>query len=178
MPDDKSVDPEKGSQKKMVPEADVIAQKKRAEKVEGELTEVKRQLADSQSEIGVLKDAIDEDGVTEVQKKLLEREKVANEREAELKKGEVTLKERQKVAVVTTLATQYGVEESRIRDAEDPEKEALKLQNERLTKEKESTESVFETGPAGSVKTQPKDMSDEVFDQFYETQKKAAQLKK
>uniref|UniRef100_A0A6H1ZRE2 Uncharacterized protein n=1 Tax=viral metagenome TaxID=1070528 RepID=A0A6H1ZRE2_9ZZZZ len=158
------------------------------------LLKAKEEIANLKSEIKMAKaNLTDEDEVKDVREYLLERDRELNEREATLEKrqGELTerqttLDKRDKEESVKSLAAKYKVELDKIKDADDPEKEALKIIHERLTKEKEQppapAEEAFESAPAGGIiKKQPKDMDDKEFAKleqslkakYYETQQVA-----
>ena len=187
MPEDKK--PVQGSEKKpaakMVPESDLIAFKTgslgREKKLREELVQSTGRVSQLESELKIVKANDEDEGeISAVKQYLLDKEKdIANQR-AELDKDLASAKEREKEVAVQTLASKHQVEIDEIKDAEDPEKEALRIVNERLVKEKEdgTPESVFESGTPGSVKAQPKDMSDEDFDKFYASQVKEAAARK
>ena len=179
---DEPTNPNKGG--KTVPEKDLLAVKAREKKALDELATTKSKLAEAEAELETrATDTDDDEEVKKVREMLVtESKKNANERAA-LDKDKASLAEERKEARVKTLATEYAVELDDIKDAEDPEKEALRLVNERLTKEKtekaETTpESVFESGSGGGVKVNVRDLSDAEFTKTYEAKVHEASLKR
>ena len=174
--------PAKGG--KTVPEKDLIAVKMREKALKDELAGYKSRLAETEAELEARATNMDDDDeVRKVREHLIsENKKLANER-ASLDKDKASLSEERKEARVKTLASEYGVELDDIKDAEDPEKEALRLVNERLTKEKadqatKTPESVYESSGGGAVKTNIKDMSDEEFMKYSDAKIQEASLKR
>lgn len=185
-------------QPKLVPESDLLAVKKsmksELDKAKEELAKIRTQLAETQAELEMANTDVDDtDAEKQIKAYLLGERKKLEQEKAEVEKGKVkyqedlaAFQEREKESRVKTLASEHGVELDAIKDAEDPEKEALRLKAERLTKEKEAIEkktpeSSFETAQTGIVKKQPQDMSTvskegqpSEFDQFWERQKKEA----
>ena len=163
----------------MATEADVMSLKH-------QLEQANKKIGELQAENKVLKQSVDDEGVTAVQKKLMDDAKALQDREAEVAKREdaVTLKE--KTSRVKELAAQYGVEAKELEKADDPEKKALQLAHEKLTKEKEgqkkeaeekSPESVFESGNRGVAKKSVKDIDISTEEGRKEFQKYEAELK-
>lgn len=168
----------KKPQQKTVPASDLFAVKKQAEKLQEELANTKAELADIKAELEIAHtDVEDSDEVARVKQYLLGLEKQVNAkvrdveaREAKLKEDLASYEERDKESRVQALASEHQVEVDAIKDAEDPEKEALRLVNERLAKEKlelegKTPESVFETVGGGVIKKKIADMNDAEFAQ-------------
>ena len=155
---------------------------KREKKLKEELAESKQRGAELEAELKIAKtDTEDEGEISEVKKALLKRDAELNEKDRKLAKDLASIEEREKEVRVKTLASEYQVEIDAIKDAEDPEKEALRIVAKRLTKEKEETpapESVFESKTPGGVKVPIKDMPDTEFDAVWEKQKREALSKK
>jgi len=148
------------------------------------LADTTKRLGDAEAELKIKSlDTGDEEEVSAVKKYLLDREKELNAETAKLDKDKADLDERDKESRVKTLVSKYGVDEESISGEPDPEKKALELYAERLTKEKEelgeqTPESIYETATPGSVKKQPKDMSDEEFKTHVEGLKREALSKR
>lgn len=199
MDDDKKPAQGQKPQPKMVPESDLIAVKKSLksenDKLKEELATIKSQFIESQAELEMANTNVEDDAeVKQVkayllgERKKLEKEKAEFGKEKSKYQEDLTsYQEREKESRVKALASEHGVELDAIKDAEDPEKEALRLKAERLTKEKEeiekkTPESVFEASQTGIVKKQPKDMDTtpptggglSEFDRFWESKKKEA----
>ena len=176
--DEKSTQQTK-SAPKMVPESQLMAVKNKASE---ELRRLKEELADKVAELANAKselevshtDVEDDEEVQKVKAYLLSREKDINSKEAKLQKDLASYEEREKESRVQSLASLHQVELDAIKDAEDPEKEALRLVNERLSGEleKKASESVFETGSVGIVKKKVADMDDKEFEEFEQRLKK------
>lgn len=188
MPEDKKpVEPVKAA--KMVPESDLIAFKKasqeREKRLKEELAATKNEVVEVKSQLRITKASLEDDEeVAKVKQLLLDEDKKIKTEREKLDKDLASLTEREREARVKSLATQHSVEIDLIKDAEDPEKEALRLVAERLTKEaeelkkKSTPESLYETRTPGSVKVQPKDMTDEDFKKYVDGQRKEALSKK
>jgi len=187
MAEEKAVQQDKKPEPRLVPETDVIAVKKAHERTKAELSELKAKLVDIESErslIGGLGD--DEEEVDKVKTMLLEREKALNKRQAQLDKDLTSLKEREKESRVQSLVSKYGVNITDISDSEDPEKKALELYAERLTKEKEelvkakekSPELIYESGSMGKLHKQPRDMTEKEFEDYVKSLRKRGTLSK
>lgn len=166
---------------KMVREADLIAVKKQRDDFRAKLANKDGDIAQLKSELKMAKANLDEDGEADVRKYLTGRDEELNEREAKLEKQETDLRERESSQAerdredrIKSLAAEYGVEIDAIRDAEDPEKAALKLERERLVKEKENpAENAFESNASGGrVKKNVYAMNDEEL-KAYEEELKA-----
>jgi len=160
---------------KVVPESDLIAVKRKAQEIEKrlreELAELKGKLAEAESELEIgATDVEDDEEVKKVKTYLKGEDNKIKQERAKLDADLAAFQERERESRVQTLASQYQVEIDAIKDAEDPEKEALRLANERLAKEKEeaetkaSPESVFEHGAGGIVKKPILDMNDAEFE--------------
>lgn len=177
------------SKAKMVPESDIIAFKKgateREKRLKEELAESKQRTVELEAGLKIAKADTDDEGkLSEIKTYLLEREGTLNERDKEIGKKEKDFasqaEEREREGRVKALAEEHKVEINDITGADDPEKEALRLVAQRLTKEKEETlppESVFESNTPGSVKKSVKDQTDEEFDASWERQKAEAYAK-
>ena len=176
---------------KVVPESDFIAFKKgsieREKRVKEELAKVKEQLSQTEAELKITKtDVGDDEEVSKVKGYLVEEARKLNQARAKLEADLTSFKGRDKEVRVKMLASKYGVDEESISEEEDPEKKALELFAERLTKEKEelatkvkqSPESIYESGTPGAIKTQPKDMPDAEFDKHWEQKKQEALSRK
>ena len=184
---------EKPKADKVVPEAHFIAFKKGSEarerKLKEELAEVKGQVTQMESELKIAKlNAEDDAEISKVKGYLVDEAKKVekalaevNEKRAKIDEDLASLTEREKEARVKALASEHKVEIDAIKDAEDPEKEALRLVAQRLTKELENKvpgSEIFESGTPGSVKTKVKDMKDEEFDKVWEQKKQEALSKR
>ena len=192
MPDeDKSVQPQKGD-KKMVPEADLIAIKKASERMKEELTratnlaaQYKREVAEANSKLKIAKtDVEDDEEVKKVREYLLsENEKVTAERD-KLDKDLTSLKEREREVGAKELATKYGIDVESISGEENPtdmKVKALELYAERLAKEKEETptpESIYESATPGLVRKGVWDKSNEEFEIGVEKMRREALSKR
>ena len=167
---------------KMVREQDLMAQKKAKEKALEELAEEKRKTARLEHELKVAKtDAEDEDEVLAIKEALKNQFDEIQQERAKFQTELTAFEGEKKASRLQALASEHGVEIDSIKDAEDPEKEALRLKLERIAgkmAEAPSPESVVEHAPAGGIiKKMPLDMSDKEFAD-YETQKKAEYYKK
>ncbi len=169
---------------KTVPEKDLIAVKMREKTLKDELAGVRTKLAEAEAELETrATDTDDDEEVKKVREMLVaDSKKNANER-AQIDKDKASLAEERKEARVKSLASEFEVDLDDIKNAEDPEKEALRLVNERLTKEKteqveKTPESVFESTSGGGVKQNVRDMSDDEFNKTYEAKVHEASLKR
>ncbi len=172
--------PEKSDHKvapSMVREADLLAVKAQLKDLKNTLASKDAELAQLKSEVKVTKaNLTDGEEEKDVRSFLLDRSKELDEREAEITKKlsdlqerESSYTEREKEERIKSLASEYGVKIEDIKDAEDPEKQALKINRETLIKEKGTSpaEQVFESTPAGGkIKKSVKDMDDKEFAQF------------
>lgn len=165
---------------KMVRESDLMAVRRREEKLKEEVAELKGDIANLTSELSVAKvDGEDSEEVKRVKDFLLAEEKRINKLMQDHEKEVASFNEREKESRVKALASQYQIEIADIESAEDPEKEALRIVNERLTKEKEvpkepenPAEETFESSVAsGQIKKKFADMTDEEFKQAEEQMK-------
>ena len=188
MPDEPVKKPEKAAPK-MVLEADLIAFKKgsteREKKLREELEESKAKLTQAESETKLAKMNVEDDEVVStVKAHLVEEDRRIRGERAKLDKDLASLEEREREARVQALASEHQVDIDAIKYADDPEKEALKIKGERLTREKQelekekTPESVFESGTPGTVKKSIWDMSDDDFNAHVEKQKREALSKK
>ena len=164
---------DKKSEPVMVRASDLVAVKKQLEKMQEKLAKAESDRNQFQSQLKIAKTNLDDDDdVKAVRKMLVDQAAEIDAKQAELDEAikalgekETDLSKREKVSWVKTLATEHGVEEDAIKDADDPEKEALRLKAERLSKEiKSPAEDVLDSTPgSGIVKKQIKDMTDEEF---------------
>ena len=161
-----------GVQSKMIAESDFLAFKEgslgRERRLKAELVTVKKELGIAQSELKVAKmNGEDDEEVAKVKAYLVAEAKKVEAQRAELDADLASKQERDKEAKTQALVTKYGVDIESISGEDDPEKKALELYAERLTKEvgelKRSAQ-VFETGSVGMTKKQPKDMDEKEFD--------------
>lgn len=171
---EKPVQPKGGP--KTVPESAIISLResttKEIRRLKEELATTRTELSKSTSELKIAKvNMEDDEEVKKVRDYLLDREEELNKRKATLEEDLTSFTERERGVRAKELATKYGVDVESISGEEDPEKKALELYAERLAQEKQalvekqvSAESVFESGPGGTIKVQPKDMSDADFD--------------
>jgi len=186
MPEDK--EPVQGDKPKakMVPESDLFAVKKprdaEIKRLKEELATIKQRGVELEAELKIAKmDDGDEAAVSEVKKYLLKRESDLNEKEGKLNKDLTSVAEREKEVAVKALASEHQVDIDAIKDADDPEKEALRIVAKRLTEKAEETpppESVFESRTPGIVKKDAWAMSDEEFDKAFEDKRREALSKK
>jgi hypothetical protein len=148
----------------MVPLADLLAIKKKAEKLESEVAHLKHTL-----EVVDLSDVEDADlknmkvYFMNREAELNKREEALEEKETDYSTRESEFKEREKSDTIQSLTTKYAPKDKKEKDAfvaavqaaEDPEKEAYKLYVERLSKEGENSnttppaEEVFDQTRAG-----------------------------
>ncbi len=174
--------------KKVVPESDLMAVKAILKKVQEELSKTKEELTQTKSELKVAKmTEVDDEDVKKVRDFLLNTETELNKKQTELdkreeslKETEASVKEREKEARVQALASEYEVEVDAIKEAEDPEKEALKLKLGRLAKGKEESpaENTFETQSGGVVKKNIENIDVTTPEGRKEFEKVEAELKK
>lgn len=173
MADQTPSQPEAG-ESRTVPLGDLLRYKKGAEgrevKLKAELAQAKEALAQTQSELQIRGvDVEDDEDVSRVKKYLLEQEKGIRKERAKLNADLASYEERAKEARIQSLTSKYGVDIETISGEEDPEKKALELYAERLSREKEELTkksgpgAVFESGTRGGVRTSPKDMTPEEF---------------
>lgn len=173
---------------KMVRESDLIAIKEQLKKLKEESSKDKAELVQLKSELRVAKTNLaDDDEVKDVREFLLKREKELNEHEATLSdkesglsERETSLKEREREGLIQTFASKYNLKVEEIKDADDPEKEALRLSHERLKKEKEITPAaeVFEGAiPVGRAKVKVSEMNEQQLADFEKKLKAEAGIK-
>ena len=173
---------------KTVPLADLMAQKRKVEKLEAELGKVTGELNTANSSLAQTKTAlkvakvseVDDEEVTKIKKSLLDDDdRVRAERE-KLDKDLASLKKRELEVVAKEFATKYEVKVEDISGEETIEGmkiKALELHAEQLAKAKEETpekESVFESGAGGLFKKKVADMDKKEFDQSWDKQKQEA----
>lgn len=186
MPEDtKPAHPSTEGKPKMVLESDLIAAKRgaagREKQLKEELAEARSAAAKVEAELRVAKlDADDDAEVKAVREYLIKQADEVAANRAKLEKDLGSFQEREGEARVQALATQYGVAVELIKEAEDPEKEALKLYAERLAKEKAEAapESIVETGESVTTKKSVWDMTDEEFDKDVAQKEREALSKK
>uniref|UniRef100_A0A6M3IEV8 Uncharacterized protein n=1 Tax=viral metagenome TaxID=1070528 RepID=A0A6M3IEV8_9ZZZZ len=178
----------------MTSEKDVVAQKTRAEKAEAEVKQLRQRVTTLENRIKVFDlDSVSDEDVKSVKRLLLEqsqemdsREVAVKEREEKVNALEVSHKERERETMVQTLADKYapkveGDEEKtkvalkafmdKIKSAEDPEKEALRLHVESLKvsggAETTPAEEVHEhVAAGGKLKKSPLDMDEKELKEF------------
>lgn len=142
---------------KMVRESDLIALRERQRKTLAELAETKTLVTQLRKQLEIAKVNGEEDeAITKIKEYLLDESKKVETFKEELEQRETSLNERDRDSRIKTLATEHNVGYDEIKDAEDPEKEALRLVNQRLVKEKESPAPAEETFESASVGLQPK----------------------
>ena len=162
MAEDKTGTSYKTAEPAMVRASDLLALKRKHEKLQGEYAQLKSENSRLTSEVKVAKANVDDEGeASEVRKYLQDLAKETDEKLAKVEERETSLNEREKEVRVQALASEHGVDAELIKAADDPEKEALRLKAERLTKEKEEAtksspaERVFEFGIGGGKITKP-----------------------
>jgi len=163
------------------------------------LLKVREENASLKSELRMAKANLgDEDAEKEVRQFLIDRDKELNDREAELRtlqedlnSKQTSFNERERESRIQSLASQYApsgegteIEKSKtefmeaLKKADDPEKEAYRLVNERLTKERASpnpAEGTFETtSVVGQIKKPIPAMSETEFAQYEQELKQKA----
>ncbi len=122
---------------KMVRESDLIALKKAEKKIQVELETARKDNARLLNELKIAKaSGTDDEDVKAIQDMLIKKSQETQDKVAEIEQREASLKERERESLVKAMASQHSVDYEAIKDAEDPEKEALKLNLERLNKEK------------------------------------------
>jgi hypothetical protein len=189
MPEEKKPVLSTKDDKRTVLESDLIAFKKasqeRERRLKEELATTKSEVAEVKSQLKIAKASLEDDEeVAKVRQWLIDEDKRITAEREKVEKDLTSLTEREREVRVKSLAAQHSVEIDLIKDAEDPEKEALRLVAERLTKEaeelkkKSAPESLYETGTPGSVKAQPKDMPDAEFQKYVAGLRKEALSKK
>jgi len=178
----------------MATEKDVAAQKSRAEKAEAEVKKLQTRVVTLENRIKVfdLDDISDED-LKSVKTLLLESSQELDSREADIEKREkvandleATHEKREKDSLIQSLASKYMPKSNgedkekalkdftaKLKDAEDPEKEALRLYVEGLSgssgEEGTTTpaEEVHDHVPAGGkLKKSPLEMNDQELKEF------------
>ena len=177
---------------KMVPLSDLLAQKNiwagKEKKWETEKSQLMQTINGLQGELKVAKANSDSE-VDEVRKELLDDDKRLTEKrnklEEDLNSHAKSQREFRAKEIASDLKSK-GVEidvESLLGE-EDMEKHALTLhadfltkENERLKKEPNTPESVFDQGQGNVLKKQPKDMDDKEFAGFWKSQQQTALAK-
>ncbi len=181
----------KKSEPKMVRESDLVAVKKREDKLKEELARVTSkitQLEDDKTgiaaELKIAKtDASDEDEVVRVREALIaqhdENKKSLKSDRDKFTEELTSFNKREKEGRVQELASKFKVDVEAIQEADDPEKRAMELQLERLTSGNEnSPEDIVDTsGGGGVVKKSIPNMTDEEF-AAYEKQELAKAYEK
>lgn len=184
MPEDKKDQP------KMVPESDLIALKERVRKLTSQLSEKDTKIAELSTSTSELQKQLkaakanleDDDEVKEVRQYLLDEGARIAKLEAEHKTRESSMTERERKVRAKELVADYAakgltLKEDDLLTAEDMEKHGsdsytkfLAEENAKLKSQpKQGTpESVFDGGPGGIVKKQPKDMTDQEFTAYYD----------
>jgi len=191
----KPVQSVKKDDRKMVPESDLIALKKRNEKLEdtvsslkGELADTKAEVVNVRSELKIAKvDSEDAGEISEVKQYLLNEEKRLNQLRTDMDKDltsrQDTLTKREREVGAKELVEKYGVDFESISGEDNlagMEKKATELYTERLAREneelkgKEKNSPEYETENPSIVKTTVKGMSDEEFEQHWAKQKQEA----
>ncbi len=160
-------DPKKVAQK-MVREADLMAVKAERDRIKGELAEQKNEVVRLAADLKIAKtDAGDEDAVVKVKEALIAHSEEIRQAQDELDKKVTSFNERERGSQVEALATKHSVELDAIKDAENPELEALKIVNERLTSGENPAEAVVESSGGGGLTTKmPIDMNEEELEEF------------
>ena len=175
---------ENPNKERTVPEVTFHTVRSKLEKAEKELSQLRTQNAQLNSELRIAKSNLDDEGdVKAVRAQLVEEADKLDKMRAELEQRETGVKEKERASQLQTLVSTYEVDIEQLQHADDPEKEALRLYAKRLKEEKEnkspglSPEDVVERA---SVSTLPKksviDMSKEEFGN-YEKQLKVAASK-
>ncbi len=170
--------------KKMVPESDLLAVKAMMKKVQTEIVTLKADNSRLLAEAEVLGiDDGDEGQITAVKKALLKQAKDLKAKEDEFNKKQLDFSGREKSVRIKELVTQYKLSEeaaSKLEEMplEEAEKEAYRLRVEKLetlVKEGKKEEGeFFERGSPAVPKMQPKDMPDKDFTEYVEKQKEQA----
>lgn len=174
----------------MASEKDVAAQKARAEKAEAEAKTLRQRVTTLENRMKVLDlDSISDEELKSVKTLLLETSQELDGREAELKKREESVNEleathtqREKDSLIQSLASKYAAKDDekaqkefvgKLKDAEDPEKEALRLYVEGLNSKggednvTNPAENVHDHIPAGGkLKKSPLDMNEAELKEF------------
>ena len=159
---DKPVQPKEA---KMVPEKDLLAVAARRDKYKAELAEKDSLVAKLQAELRVAKlNVEDDEEIKAVKEYLLGLADSIDQREKKHSKDLADFEEREKDSRVKALAEEYGVDLDVIKDAEDPEKEALRIVARQAKENKEKApESVVDLSPSVTTKKNVWDMSDDEF---------------
>lgn len=169
-------------QQKMVPLADLIAIKNRLkettdryEQATGEVQKLKNEQQLLDTELETAESTGDADKIVLVKRKLLQKNRELDRREAELHVKETTVSKRERKLRAEELAGQFGIEAELLLSAEDMEKEALRVSHERLSQEKlaqkesEPSRSIYETGAPPVSKKEIWSMTDEEFKKHKES---------
>ena len=121
-----------------VPLSELIAAKDKIKKLLSDLESERKVRADVEAQLKVAKvNGEDDEEIKKVRQGLLDEWDKLKADKDKLDEDSTSFKEREKIFTVSQLASKYGVEVDAISDKDDPEKEALKLYAEKLTKEKE-----------------------------------------
>ena len=183
--------PDKGSDQKVAPkmvrESDLLAVKSQLKGFKDQLSSKDAEIVRLTSELKAAKVNLeDDDEVKDVRKWLIDRAAELDERQSEQEKikqdieeREASFKGKERGSLVQTLASKYGIEIDAIKDADDPEKEALRLVVEREAGEiKTPAEKTFETTPAGGrVKKDVWKMKPDEFQEYEQELKEKAGIK-
>ena len=169
------------SKGKMVPESDLIAVKKtslaREKDLKEDLAKAQKEVVELTSQVKMLKLNLEDEGdVAEVRQYLINEAKSLDDRKVELDKEKVSLDGERREAEVKALAEKHKVDLEKIKDADDPEKEALRIVNERLAGGEGGD--FFETKTPGQIKKEPKHMTDDEFEAHVKAQEEEALSKK
>ena len=162
-------------------EKDFMAQKAKAEKYEKLYKEQETTVSRLTSELKIAKTNVeDDDEVKLVKQHLLDQEAEIRKNREQYEKDRAGFDEKIKASNVKAWASQYGVDVVDIKDAEDPEKEALRLQAARMTEEAKTASpgSVVERGTGGMSETGVWDKTQKQFDESWDAQKRQATLVK
>jgi len=176
---------DKKGDKKVVPIADLLAQKSRVKKLEEELANTEKQLNAVSAELDVAKVNVEDDEeVKGVRKHLLAEAKKIETDRAKLDKDLTSFGEREQEVRATELANKYGVDKDAILAGDNMLETAVNLYAESLAEkekkivEEEPSESgVYESGKAEIIQKSPNDMTDEEFATFEEKIKREAASK-
>ena len=173
---------------KTVPLTDLLAVKSRLSKLTEELESLKSERDTAKRELGLfeaeLSNPSDTDDTVAVKKKLLGKHRELDRREAELRDRETKIEKALRKSRAQELAAAHGVDADVLLSVEDMEKEALRLENERLSKdrqsaaEKQPSNRVYERGAPPLSQKMVQQMSDKEFGEYLERQKREAALRR
>ena len=139
----------------MVPLSELIAAKDKIKKVLSELEGERKARADAETKLKVAKANLEDDeDVKKVRDGLLEDWDKLKADRSKYDEDRTAFDGERKKFTVEQLATKFGVEITAIADKDDPEKEALRLYAEKLTKEKAETPKlgIYDTNAPAVVK--------------------------